>query len=497
MHTAKKRGGLAVLAIAVIAICIMAGASGSALGPPTGPARFVSIKQLPDSCAGVLRQAQDVPSLSRGAVANLAAAPQLASSRVVSVRQLPDGEMCTWEEDPAAGRENQWIALQQQQRSTSALIAALQPGRLFAALQTPRGWTGTPPPTDRTMTAVRTIRDTHPTYSAIAVDVNSNEVILQDNNLWSYRVFNRMDNTPPGVEMTQPKRVVQGDQTALQFNNGLYVDPKNGDIYSVESDTGDKMVVFSREANGNVRPKRILNTAHRIYNVAVDEVKQEIFVTIEYPPEVVVYRKDAGGDTPALRRIQGDNAGLEGPHGIAVDEKNRLLYVNTWGHYSNFRVPGTGRFTDPAIKVYSLDASGDARPLRQISGDKTQLNWPAAMKLDPQTGELYVANDIGQSILVFANAATAQGNVAPVRVVKGPKTLLRNPTGVFVDIKNQELWASNLGNASATVYPLKANGDVAPVRIIRSAPEGKKSLNFGRTAAVAYDANREQLLVPN
>ena len=100
MHTARNKGGLAVLAVAVSAICIMAGASGSALGPPTGPARFVSIKQLPDSCAG--------------AVANLTAAPpQLASSRVVSVRQLPDGEMCTWEEDPAAGRENQLIALQQ------------------------------------------------------------------------------------------------------------------------------------------------------------------------------------------------------------------------------------------------------------------------------------------------------------------------------------------------------------------------------------------------
>jgi hypothetical protein len=56
---------------------------------------------------------------------------------------------------------------------------------------------------------------------------------------------------------------------------------------------------------------------------------------------------------------------------------------------------------------------------------------------------------------------------------------------------------SNLGNASATAYPLMASGDVAPVRVIRSAPEGKKSLNFGRTAAVAYDRNREQLLVPN
>jgi 6-phosphogluconolactonase (cycloisomerase 2 family) len=461
---------------------VFAGASGSALGPPGSSGGLVPIQQLPDTCPG--------------AVASLRASSPLENSRLVSVQQLPAGDACEWEDDATADREQEFVALRQQ-RATSSLIANLHPGRLFAAFQTPRGWSGTPPPADRTMTAVRTIRDTHPTFSAVAVDVNSNEVILQDNNLWSYRVFNRTDNTPPGAEMTTAKRVVQGDQTALQFNNGLYVDPVNGDIYSVESDTGDKMVVFPREANGNVKPKRILHTPHRVYNIAVDESKKELFVTVEYPPEVVVYRKEAGDEEKPLRHIMGDNAQLEGPHGIAVDEKNRLLYVNTWGHYSNFRVPGTGKFTDPAIKVFSIDAAGDMRPLRQIAGDKTQLNWPAAMKLDPQTGELYVANDIGQSILVFANAATAQGNVAPVRVLKGPKTLLRNPTGVFLDLKNQELWASNLGNASTTAYPLKANGDVAPLRIIRSAPEGKKSLNFGRTAAVAYDRNREQILVPN
>ena len=138
---------------------------------------------------------------------------------------------------------------------------------------------------------IRTIRDTAPTYSAIAYDANSDEVILQDNNLWSYRVFDRLDNTLGPNETTSPKRMVQGDKTALQFNNGLYVDPQNGDIFSVESDTGDKMVRFPREANGNVSPKSILHTPHRVYNIAADEVKREFFVTVEFPPEVVVYSK--------------------------------------------------------------------------------------------------------------------------------------------------------------------------------------------------------------
>ena len=68
---------------------------------------------------------------------------------------------------------------------------------------------------------------------------------------------------------------------------------------------------------------------------------------------------------------------------------------------------------------------------------------------------------------------------------------------MFVDTKNKELWASNLGNSSATVYPLTANGDAAPLRTIRSAPQGKASLRFGKTQAVAYDSKREEILVPN
>ena len=117
------------------------------------------------------------------------------------------------------------------------------------------------------------------------------------------------------------------------------------------------------------------------------------------------------------------------------------------------------------------------------------------MSLDTDSGELYVANDVEHSIIVFNE--TDKGDVPPKRVIKGKKTGLRNPTGVSVDKKNKELWVSNLGNSSATCYSLTANGDVAPLRTIRSAPAGKVSLKFGRTEAVAYDSKRQELLVPN
>jgi len=193
--------------------------------------------------------------------------------------------------------------------------------------------------------------------------------------------------------------------------------------------------------------------------------------------------------------LAGDHTGLESTHGITLDLKNKLLFVNNWGNFSNFRVAGSGRFNPPSITVYPLDASGDTPPSRVIQGDKTQLNWPGAMALNPDNGDLYVANDVGNSLLVFR--ATDKGDVAPARVVKGSKTGLKNPTGVALDLKNREVWVSNLGNSSATCYSLTANGDVAPIRTIRSAPLNRIGLNLGKTEAVAYDSRRDELLVPN
>ena len=427
-------------------------------------------------------------------------APDL--SRLVAIHEISDLEACAWDQ-PGAGHADLGPSLQ-----PVNLLAALGPRSALPLMgsvaQTPaemqrRGRNREPfeAQRDGTATRVRRIADTYPTYTAVGINLQTNEVILQDNNLWSTRIFNRLDNTPPDADLTEAQKVIQGEETHIQFNNGIYIDPGNGDIYSVESDTGDRMVVFAHDARGNAAPKRILNTPHRVYSIAVDEEREELYVTVEYPPEVVVYRKDASGDEQPLRRIVGQRTKLEGPHGIAVDVENQLLYVNTWGQATNFRNPGTGRFNPPAINIYPLDASGDTPPVRRIQGDRTQMNWPGNMALNPDNGDLYVANDVEHSILVFTGLAYVRGNVPPTRVIKGDQTALVYPTGVAIDRTNQELWVSNLGNASATAYPLMAEGNVEPLRTIRSAPREHQSLTFGRTAAVAYDPNRQEILIPN
>lgn len=300
--------------------------------------------------------------ITLGVVAAVAAPESADTSRVVSVQRLPENlDQCTWDDssgsDPslmaALQQNNLFSALQQEQPSAQEISATNEPSaRQNPPATQPQSSTQTISPTQQlsatpqisgtqqpsgTLMAelqstvpnaeqrdikavsarlpVRTIRDTAPTYSSVAVDINSNEVILQDNNLWSYRVFDRLSPTPAkDDEITKPKRIVMGDKTSLQFNNGLYVDPVSGDIYSVESDVGDKMVRFPREADGNVVPKAILHTPHRVYNLAADEGKGEMFATVEFAPQVVVYRKDAAGEEQPLRHIEGDDTGLDSPH---------------------------------------------------------------------------------------------------------------------------------------------------------------------------------------
>ena len=406
-----------------------------------------------------------------------------------------------------------WMEQGQEGMMCEWMPASAGPASLFA--QEAPSWSAAARTTDVIDRApVRVIRDTYPTYSAVALDLQTNEVYLQDENLFGLKVFDRLDNTPATAAFTEPKRVLGGIDTKLEFNCAIYVDPRTGDVYSVNNDTVDHMVVFPRDAKGNVKPMRELRTPHGTFGIAVDEVHQEMSLTVQHDHAVVTYKKDAKDEEHPIRLLQGDRTLLADPHGIAVDTRSNLLFVANHGsrytptgerppempaHWpqgrDTGRLPGSGNFLPPSITVYPLQASGNTAPLRVIQGPRTMLNWPATLFADEEHGELYVANDAGDSVLVFDIGA--QGDAAPKRALIGPRTGLKYPTGVFVDGKNDELWVSNMGNHSATVYRRTADGNTPPLRTIRSAPAGKLALSIGNPGAAEYDTRRDQILVPN
>src|SRR2546427_11795868 len=95
------------------------------------------------------------------------------SPRLVSVQRLAENELCA--SDNAAGADL---------LPPESLLRALGSSSAYAASQSSGAIAdiGRPP--------VRTIRDTYPTYSFVAVDNRHDEGVLQDLNLWSIRGFN-------------------------------------------------------------------------------------------------------------------------------------------------------------------------------------------------------------------------------------------------------------------------------------------------------------------
>jgi DNA-binding beta-propeller fold protein YncE len=226
-----------------------------------------------------------------------------------------------------------------------------------------------------------------------------------------------------------------------------------------------------------------------------------------------VFKKTAKDEDPAVRTLQGPRTLMADPHGIALDPKEDVIYVTNWGSNNsrvmqdeeraarnlpigrNKTIASSGKFSPPSITVYPKGAKGDTAPLRVIQGPKTMLDWPTAIAVHPDRGEIFVANDTNDTVTVYRT--DANGDAAPIRVLKGTRTMIKNPTGIAVDAKNNELWVANFGSHSATVFPIDANGNVTPKRVIRSAPPDSPAPMIGNPHTMAFDTKRDEILVSN
>ena len=359
----------------------------------------------------------------------------------------------------------------------------------------------------------RVVADPYPTLHSVVVDPERNRVFMSDPNrhaLWSY---DRLAASK-GREQIEPLTGVRGPATGMMFIAAITLDRDEQEIYTVDNDIGDRMMVFPYDAAGNVKPKRVLDVPHQAWGLSISPERNELAVSVESSRQIVIYRKGAEGREQPLRTVRGPKTGLGDPHGVFLDGRNNEIIVANHGNQGGrqpapgdapARQRGTrvsepqpivgGRFDEPSITVYNADAKGDAAPIRRIQGEKTGLNWPMAIDVDRNRNEIAVANNGDSSIRVFRR--TDAGDVAPVRVIKGPATKITGPMGVAYDLKNNEIWVANYGDHTALVFSNTASGNVAPKRILRNAPAGSPTVGFGNPGAVAYDSKRDEILVPN
>ena len=124
-----------------------------------------------------------------------------------------------------------------------------------------------------------------------------------------------------------------------------------------------------------------------------------------------------------------------------------------------------------ALLFFRGNAKGNEKPLRIIQGPKTLLGGDMDtdnVSIDNVNNEVYVTQESADSILVFSNRAN--GDVAPVRVLHGPKADMRFPRRVTVDPVNNLM--AVVASKGIEIYPRTANGDVAPTCIITGPKTG-------------------------
>ena len=73
---------------------------------------------------------------------------------------------------------------------------------------------------------LRFIKDPNPSFSAVAVDSDSNMLVVSDENMFRIMEYDRRTSTPARARLTEPKRVISGTSTQAEMICGVYIDPK-------------------------------------------------------------------------------------------------------------------------------------------------------------------------------------------------------------------------------------------------------------------------------
>lgn len=167
--------------------------------------------------------------------------------------------------------------------------------------------------------------------SGIAFDPVAGEVWVTDWYPGSIKVFDRL-----AQGNAAPKRVISGPATSLDYPRGIVYDPVRQEI--VVTDDAGAVLTFPRAAKGNVAPRRRIaggkTRLHPGEEVMDLELLGDSEIAVAYPGRggfdhtddaVLVFSRDAHGDVAPRRRLEGAAARIEQPYGVALARRALLL----------------------------------------------------------------------------------------------------------------------------------------------------------------------------
>ena len=128
-----------------------------------------------------------------------------------------------------------------------------------------------------------------------------------------------------------------------------------------------------------------------------------------------------------------------------------------------------------AILTFRGGADGEEAPIRLIQGSLTQLRNPDRLAVDAVHNEIFVPQ--GNSVLVFSRQA--DGNAAPIRVLRGPDTQL-GASAVAVDpIHDLLIVGGNVRGVGSRllIFNRTDQGNVKPKAVIGGPKSGLRQIS--------------------
>lgn len=247
----------------------------------------------------------------------------------------------------------------------------------------------------------------------------------------------------PSTGLTGPEAV------AVDANHNVYVADTNGSYKA-------SIKVYPAGKYGNIAPTQTITgpaTQLAVPNgIAVDSVGNMYVANfIAGTPctgSITEYPAGSSGDAAPIAQIEGKKTRLCRPWGTALDASGNI-YVTSGQQYSS------------AVYVYASGSNGNVPPIARISGSRTQLYDSTGIALNA-TGDIYVTS--GDSLLKFRTGA--HGNAKPVQSINGLRTKLQFPYSTAVDARNEIYTVDGVPRA-VLAFASHANGDVRPIRVIR------------------------------